>query len=676
MDDFTSIKKAMTEYWETFFDRISAMSEARKRYMEDRILPDPDIISEGVVASWERSFAFGVDPDNIRHEFLSNAELKTTMLKNRELINSATPILSSFAKQFSTNQFTVDLYDNTPCLIKCYGKSSELKQRNEYMRPGLIRTEQSCGTTSMSQAILNKQLTQIIGGEHFSGALQDFVCTAAPIMFQNECIGLINVVEHQWKMDRRTMGTIASLAKSVEYNYEQQIIRKKLMLSSSLNEGIIRSIPDGIIVINNLGEITKINNAALELLGLKKQQIENANICALFGKDNPFSAVLKLRAQIRDQEISLNVLGEIKRFIGDIEPIVVEGATVNLLILMKSMKSIKNIFKQVGGWNAMYTFDNIIGNNPIFRQAIMLAEQTASFDSNTLIEGESGTGKELFAHAIHNASAFASGPFVAINCSAIPVGLLESELFGYESGAYTGAKKSGQPGKFEMAEGGTIFLDEINSMPLDIQVKLLRVLQDKRVNRIGGASNILLHIKIIAASNVNLWELAQKGLFRLDLFYRLNVITIHIPPLCQHADDIPLISEGIIKRLANNLDIQLAIADDAMRLLLDYSWPGNVRELENIIERGFVNASLHNSTVITARDIGNLPEFSGLNPNHSRFAHSGFCTFSNVNGDADTNEKTMIQKCLNRNRGNISATAKQLGMARNTLYQRIRKYGL
>lgn len=690
-DEYTNEREKISRHWEEFFNTIIERKKAHDNYIQRGIVPSADLISPDIVGSWQRSLDAGLDPDYITPVYLPESIMREKLVQSQGLLNAADPILEEFAEQFSSNLFTVDLYDKDLCLIKMYGRPSELEKRPKYVMPGLLRTESVCGTTSMSYALQTKKAAQLIGGEHFSNAMGENVCTAALIMSEGECIGLINVVEHQWEMDSRTLGTLISLAKLVEYNFEQQKLRQELVWEASLNEGIIKAINDGLMVISASGKITKVNGAACRLLGLSMQAAEGKYIQELFGFDNPFDTVIRLGIPIKDQEITLTVNGEVKRFIGNVQPVFVNNTISQLIVSMKDMKSMRTIIRSVGGWNATYTFDNIIGNNPVFKQAVDFAEQTAMMDSNTLIEGESGTGKELFAHSIHNAGPFASGPFVSVNCASIPMGLLESELFGYENGAFTGAKKSGQPGKFELAEGGTLFLDEINSIPLDMQVKLLRVLQDKKITRIGGTSNIELHVKIIAASNENLWELVQRGQFRADLFYRLNVITIHIPPLCQHADDIPIIAKNIVQRLSKSYNEKIDIAKEAYELLMRYQWPGNVRELENVIERGFVNARLRKSEQIGIIDfekmlaLGKEPLWQ-VPPDPQRGQVYTISSDSlilpekskdtKMPEDLHTAEKTVIQRCLEKNANNISATAKELGMSRNTLYQRIRKYGL
>lgn len=237
---------------------------------------------------------------------------------------------------------------------------------------------------------------------------------------------------------------------------------------------------------------------------------------------------------------------------------------------------------------ARYTFENVVGNSPELLTIVNKAKKAASSISNILIEGETGTGKELFAHSIHNESQFAKGPFIAINCSAIPNELIESELFGYEKGAYTGAQKSGSIGKFEMANSGTIFLDEIHTMSISAQMKILRTIEDRRVLRVGGKYPIFLNLRIIAASSENLHEEVLKGKFLGALFYRLNVVRLHIPSLKDRKGDIPLLIRFFIKEMNKKFNCAvLEIEPKALEKISQYSWPGNVRELKNCMESAF-----------------------------------------------------------------------------------------
>ncbi len=315
---------------------------------------------------------------------------------------------------------------------------------------------------------------------------------------------------------------------------------------------------------------------------------------------------------------------------------------------------------------AKYSWETIIGNSLTMQRVKAMSSKAAKTDSNVLIMGESGTGKELFAHAIHNDSKRFDGPFVKINCAAIPKDLLESELFGYEEGAFTGAKKQGKVGKFELANGGTIFLDEIGDMPLDMQVKILRVLQEREIERIGGNRTIPVDCRIIAATNRNLVERIKENEFREDLYYRLNVINIEVPPLRERKEDIELLSLKLMEKLSNSLGHYVSnITVEALECLKAYNWPGNIRELENVIERA-INMTDHETI-----ELFHLPQFI-LAKKQKTFTE--LPQIQNLKEAIEEVEKTTITNCLIAVDHNKLKAAKLLGISRTSLYEKIEKY--
>ena len=312
-------------------------------------------------------------------------------------------------------------------------------------------------------------------------------------------------------------------------------------------------------------------------------------------------------------------------------------------------------------------------------RCIQLAMDISSSKSSVVIHGESGTGKEMFAQAIHVNSRFAQGPFVAINCGAIPKDLVESELFGYEDGAFTGARRGGMPGKFEMANNGTIFLDEIGEMPLSAQVSLLRVIQERNVVRIGGHKPVQIKLRIISATNKDLAREVQKGNFREELYYRLNVIKIHIPPLRERNEDVLLLANHYLKEYSEDLDFRMSQLDShAARALRQYRWPGNVRELANAMESAINLAKGQDITVDC------LPE--SLSAPYSHYPESpAYCdnspksqvhSFPYSGNDLKKQEAATISRTLESVDWNITKCAEALGIARNTLYRKLRKYGI
>lgn len=315
---------------------------------------------------------------------------------------------------------------------------------------------------------------------------------------------------------------------------------------------------------------------------------------------------------------------------------------------------------------AQHTFDKLIGQDANFKAIIKFAKQIAKGDSSVLITGKSGTGKELLAEAIHNSSKRARKPFVKINCGAIPPELFESEMFGYEEGAFTGAKKTGKKGKFELADGGTILLDEIGDMPLFMQVKLLRVLQEREIVRVGSNEDRKIDVRIIAATNKDLQLLTKEGKFREDLYYRLNVMHINVPSLKERIDDIEVLSEHLRVKLCNKFGIYSeGISKEAIEYLKKYDWPGNVRELENVIERAInlLNAELEI-----------LPEH--LPKKILQCNKEIVCNGKQLKQVTDELEKDLIIKYINEYKGNKNEVAKQLGISRQGLYKKMKRLGI
>ncbi len=316
-----------------------------------------------------------------------------------------------------------------------------------------------------------------------------------------------------------------------------------------------------------------------------------------------------------------------------------------------------------------YEFKNIVARSPKMQEVLAVVDRVAPSNSTVLLGGESGVGKDLIARAIHQHSRRAAGPFIKINSTAIPENLLESELFGYEKGAFTGAATS-KPGKFELADKGTIFLDEIGDIPSTTQVKLLRVLQEREFERLGGTKTLKVDVRVVAATNQDLRAALEQGTFREDLYYRLNVVPISIPPLREHKEDIPYLADYFIERFARDSGKPITgITAAAQKMLMDFHWPGNVRELENIIERA---VALSSGTVLDAADIrlDNAPSMSA--PSET-VAHASFPPEGQT---LEQFEDEIVKEALRRSGGNKSQAARLLGMSRNALRYRLAKIGV
>jgi transcriptional regulator with PAS, ATPase and Fis domain len=339
--------------------------------------------------------------------------------------------------------------------------------------------------------------------------------------------------------------------------------------------------------------------------------------------------------------------------------------------LTEELGRIKSLVRQI---QSRYTFDDIVAKSLVMLKTVERARRAAVTPVTVLLNGESGTGKELFAHAIHHASQHKNTPFIRVNCAAIPESLLESELFGYEDGAFTGARKGGRKGLFEEANGGTIFLDEIGEIPLSTQVKLLRVLQEKEVIRVGSTRPIPLCIRIIAATNRILSTIVQNGTFREDLYYRINVFPITIPPLRNRIEELPNLSHFLLKKLNEEYGRNVqALSPDALAILADYHWPGNVRELENVLAGGMINM-LFNETLMLAHHLPKLGSKAQSPVISAEVSQSGAVAPQTLAPTLEETERRVIITTLTANNGNRAATAKHLGISIRNLYYKLSKF--
>jgi PAS domain S-box-containing protein len=448
---------------------------------------------------------------------------------------------------------------------------------------------------------------------------------------------------------------------------------------------IIHSSDDAISVVDENGRGILINPAYTRITGLSEDQVIGKPATAdITEGESMHMKVLQTRRAVRG--VPMRVGPNEKEVIVNVAPIIVSGklkGSVGVIHDMSEMKSLSRELNRarqiIRKLEAKYTFEDIIGKSDEMLLAIEQAKLGAKTPATVLLRGESGTGKELFAHAIHNASDRKYNKFIRVNCAAISESLLESELFGYEEGAFSGAIRGGKRGLFEEANNGSIFLDEIGELSANTQAKLLRVLQENEIIRVGGTKPISINVRVIAATNVNLEKGIARGTFREDLYYRLNRMPIHIPPLRKRKEEIPALSERLIQKINRDYGRNVeGITNAALLPLMEYDWPGNVRELENILGRAIIFMN-YNETFI---DVHHLPELKNRKPVNEPAASStsiGAAPVSSQHSLAkmmEEYEAKILQQTLNRLNGNKTLTAKTLGLSVRNLYYKLDKYNL
>jgi transcriptional regulator with PAS, ATPase and Fis domain len=430
---------------------------------------------------------------------------------------------------------------------------------------------------------------------------------------------------------------------------------------------------EGMLSFDETGTIFFVNHFFADMLGRTEPELLGRKVWDVLPGTSLFDTVVQGYSLWGD---TIQINGHellIARF-----PIKEEGKVVGAIV--KTIFPDQTIAKEIANkvWHSsrlgqcqpqtLCTCQNIIGETPPMLYVKKLARRASRTSSTLLITGESGTGKEVIAQAIHTRSVRRERPFVSVNCAAIPENLLESELFGYVEGAFTGAKRSGKPGKFELADGGTILLDEIGDMPAYMQVKLLRVLQERAVWRVGATSPTQIDVRVMASTNQDLAQLVSQNKFRQDLYYRLNVLQIEMPPLRDRLDDLPMLLQGLILKINQRIGADArTVSPESLTIMQQYNWPGNVRELENLLEQA-INWSA--DPIVDVRAIPNPPWQAESK------ARSVSLNFNGLKGTIEEAEKSLIQNALLKSSGNKAQAARVLNMQRSVLYKKLERYNL
>ncbi len=499
-----------------------------------------------------------------------------------------------------------------------------------------------------------------------------------PIILDGKSIGLISLISFN-ESQRQTIlsnvdhftGFITRMADLLAGKASEFKAMTELDLAGKHLETIINNVREGIIAVHQDGCISYMNAPAEKMLKVKSAEISGRPLKECF----PSSLLLDV-LQTGKKSFARKVTHRLKKgtvsVVSSAFPIKINDEILGAVESFNLMDEVQKLAFHLTASQHISSFDDIIGKSQALLNIKEKALRVASGSSTVLITGESGTGKELFARAIHHSSPRIDKPFVSINCSAIPDSLLESELFGYEEGAFTGAKHGGKPGKFELADGGSIFLDEIGEMPLYLQTKLLRVLQERKIERLGGLKSTPVDVRVIAATNKDLSEAITKGEFRPDLFYRLSVIPLGLPPLREISEDIPSLMDFFLDKYNNILGKSFAGFDpEAENLLLTYNWPGNVRELENAIEYA---CNLETSSRIT---VGSFPEkLRGRQQQLPTFMDSGADLKEKLEMSLQETERLVLLEGLERFGFSVKGKeelAEHLGIGRATLYRKLKQ---
>ncbi len=624
-------------------------------------------IRKDLLSSWIRCRELGLDPFRENYPaVLPASRLEASIAAHSDLIESAKQVLEPMQGLFDRSGVVCGILDPSGLVLHLLGSERLLKVfSGVQVAVGSQMTESLTGTTGPSLALAAGIPVSVCGPEHYSRCYHWANCFSSPIRDPgHNIVGCLNFSSPHGAQGDHTapylFGLMVQTVKSIEVHLKiRELVatfRHLFRSSGSLSE----LTSQGIVLVDGQGTVLLCNDQAESILGLKPFEGSGQDIRRIL----PDSLVLEriLRGQAHEERVPIQVHKGKQHYSIVAERILTaSGAAANTLITIRPEGKCWPGPTGGIGHVARYTFEDILGKSPALLDVIRRARIASKSNLTILLEGETGTGKELLAQAIHNDSLRRSRPFVAINCSAIPRELVESELFGYAGGAFTGSRKEGSLGKFEIAEGGTLFLDEVNTLAPDIQAKLLRVLENRQIVRVGDVQVRNIDVRIIASSSVPLEGLVRAGTFRPDLFYRLNVFKIAVPPLRERKEDIQVIAEVLLDHLHQKQNgPRRKLSQEVLALLLAHDWPGNVRELRNCLE---YSASVSSGQEILVHD---LPEYlhavSGKSEEPLRKA-----SFREM-------EKLALTAALRDAEGDVQRAARILGVSRATLYRKLKKH--
>ncbi len=628
-------------------------------------------IRQDIIDSWLRSKQAGVDLYSIKCPRLDRSELDKVTFEKQLLIQIAAPYVEQLNHVFAQTRCFVMLTDENGVILQVLGRKTRISR--EYpLEVGVVWNEQTIGTCSHALSLEVNEPIQIWGPEHYALGFTESTGSAAPIRdaFGN-LVGTLTIgSDDEFNQNVHTLGLVISMANSIQGEFQLAAKDELLNATFEISE-------NAVICANKRGIMTHINRKALHLLGLLNSGLTGQALETVLGYQPLINTVLETGFPVYNTTFEVPHRPHPLRLVS-IQPIKDSRGNMYGCVVNFNQDDTLTSLKRGGGdckKGIKFTgFNNIVGSSAVMKKTVAQVQRVAGSSVNVLIQGESGTGKEVFAKAIHDSSR-ASNRFVAVNCAAIPRNLIESELFGYDSGAFTGARQKGRQGKIELANGGTLFLDEIGDMPLELQPVLLRVLEEKCISRLGSNHEIPVDFRLVAATNKNLLESVHNGSFRQDLYYRLAVFKVLLPPLHERGQDILDLARFFICRVAKTLEIAAPKLSNAAELeLLQYAWPGNVRQLENVM--------IHAVHMCQNGEI--WPDDF---PEELVACHPETSPQKVMLPDVSSSEKRMnlsmkeievmaIKQSLRQCDNNVIEAAKMLGMAKSTMYKKIKKYGL
>lgn len=599
---------------------------------------------------------------------LSPQALQTIQIRHFDLIATARPIMEDIHQFIEGSHCAVLLTDGTGCVLDLLGDMDMVQSMEKrHCGEGVYWNEGQMGTNAIGLALREAMPIQVVGPEHYLQALHDIACSAAPIHDVSGRIeGVLAITGPVSQAHSHTLAAVMAGARAISNQLQTDMYLQEANRRYSELRNAFQAISEGILLWDTHGIVTHINAQAGQILGVSPSSLLGRPLDSVVRLPKTVEENMRRGHELKDAEVTLHVYGRPVTCLLSLRPIR-EGVQPpsGFVATIRPIERVRALVHRLVGAQATLTLDSVLGESPIMQQVRRQARVAAQGRAPVLLRGEDGVGKNPLARAIHNESPRAHGPFIAINCLAIPHELMMSEFLGYEGGAFSGALEEGRPSKFELADQGTLFLDEVESLTLEMQAALLQVIDTGHVLRLGGTQPIPVDVRIIAATSANLEQLVQEGSFSAELYYRFGVFSIHLPALREHPEDIPLLVERTLSRIREQLGTRILVSQDVFDALKQYPWPGNVRELENTLERA---ALLTEDGVIRLEHL----------PQHIREPRRWYVTKGKIERvpSIQEAERDAILKAARACQGRVNCMADLLGISRTTLWRRLKAFGI
>lgn len=648
------------------------LRQARELFFDRGELPD-GLVNPLIIRSWERCLRFGLSENGSfpSVDSLDRVALKTEQDRNRYLLLQVRPIMEHVFEQIRESGSMVVLSDSNGLLLETVGDAEFVDRADRItLSAGASWDENLRGTNAIGTALAEEMPTEVLGAEHFLVNNSFLTCCASPIFGPDgRIIGVLNISGDYRVQKHHTMGLVRLSTMAVEKRLFEALHARDILVCFHTRSDYLGSPKEGVAAVSPDGQVLAMSRIGLNILGIRQVDAVRRDFSMVF--ESSLSALVDRLRNSPQGNSELTVSGKAiyVQLRGQLPPLSVGGRVFDEV--PRAARRPDSVAAP-----SVVTLETLNTGDARLQAAIDRARRILGRDIPILIQGESGAGKEIFARGFHNSGPRQGCPFVALNCASIPESLIESELFGYQGGAFTGARKEGAPGKIQQAHGGTLFLDEIGDMPLNLQARLLRVLQERCVTPLGSTRTIQVDISLVCATHRRLREEVARGSFREDLYYRLNGLCVTLPALRERTD----IRQLVTKLAAAEASVQepVRFSEGALQAIESYEWPGNIRQLFNAI-RVAIALLDEGETLITE---SHLPEelfeanpFSGVGG--ASVAARDPWAAEPLEGNAGSLEEIGRQaamRTLEAAGGNISAAARQLGISRNTLYRKLGKF--